>query len=102
MHSAYVHGYSETESMRLVDQATTLRDLLHCDTAYPAGSLVLEAGCGIGAQTAALAGNSPQAAFVSVDLSLESLAQARQRVQALGLANVAFQRADLFHLPFRK
>jgi len=96
----YVHGYSTKESARLVDQATTLTELLHSDTAYLAGSLVLEAGCGVGAQTVALAGDSPQANFVSMDISEESLAEARRRVQTLGLRNVVFQRANIFHLPF--
>ena len=40
----YVHGYDERESERLHDQAGSLVDLLHHDTAYPAGSRVLEAG----------------------------------------------------------
>jgi len=45
MEKAYVHGYDPRENIRLQDQATTLVDLLHSDTAYPAGSRVLEAGC---------------------------------------------------------
>ncbi len=52
----YVHGYSAGEETRLQDQATTLTGLLHADTRYPAGSRVLEAGCGVGAQTVILAG----------------------------------------------
>ena len=51
----YVHGYTVRENVRLVDQATTLADILHSDTIYPAGSNVLEAGCGVGAQTIILA-----------------------------------------------
>ena len=47
----YVHGYSQWESERLRDQAGTLAELLHRDTHYPAGRKVLEAGCGVGAQT---------------------------------------------------
>ena len=50
--NGYVHGYSARESERLADQAQTLTELLHHDTHYPAGSRVLEVGCGIGAQTA--------------------------------------------------
>ena len=100
MNSDYVHGYSTREGERLVDQATTLTDLLHGDTAYPAGSVVLEAGCGVGAQTMTLARNSPDAALVSVEISQESLDQARKRAQSLGLGNVAFQQADIFRLPF--
>ncbi|MEU6235421.1 methyltransferase type 11, partial [Kitasatospora sp. NPDC047058] len=49
--AGYVHGYSTTEAQRLGDQANTLAELLHGGTAYPAGSRVLEAGCGVGAQT---------------------------------------------------
>jgi SAM-dependent methyltransferase len=100
MANAYVHGYSPTERVRLADQATTLTDLLHADTAYPAGSTVLEAGCGVGAQTVILAGNSPGAAFTSVDVSEASLAEARRRVEQAGLDNVTLHRADIFDLPF--
>ena len=70
----YVHGYGTRESERLQDQADSLVDLLHHDTEYPAGSIVLEAGCGVGAQTITLARRSPDARFVSVDRSLDSLA----------------------------
>ncbi|HEU4327947.1 MAG TPA: methyltransferase domain-containing protein [Roseiflexaceae bacterium] len=100
MSDAYVHGYDPRESERLQDQAGTLVDLLHADTAYPAGSRVLEAGCGVGAQTVTLAQRSPQASFTSVDVSAESVAEARRRVAAAGLTNVALQQADIFALPF--
>jgi SAM-dependent methyltransferase len=96
----YVHGYSAEEGTRLTDQATTLTELLHADTRYPAGRLVLEAGCGVGAQTVILAANSPQAAFTSIDISGESLAEAQHQVQAAGFSNVTFWRASIFDLPF--
>jgi ubiquinone/menaquinone biosynthesis C-methylase UbiE len=97
---AYVHGYDARANERLHDQATTLVELLHADTAYPADSRVLEAGCGIGAQTVTLAQRSPQARFVSIDVSEESVGEARRRVERAGLANVELQRADIFSLPF--
>jgi trans-aconitate methyltransferase len=100
MNPAYVHGYDQRESTRLQDQASTLVELLHSDTRYPAGCRVLEAGCGVGAQTVTLAANSPEASFVSVDISQPSLAQARRAVQAAGLRNVTLQQADIFDLPF--
>ena len=96
----YVHGYTQREDTRLVDQATTLTELLHRDTSYPAGSSVLEAGCGVGAQTVPLLKNSPEAHFTSIDLSLESLDAARERVSDAGYANVTFQQTDIFDLPF--
>jgi cyclopropane fatty-acyl-phospholipid synthase-like methyltransferase len=61
MSGAYVHGYHAREHERLQDQAGTLVELLHSDTAYPAGSRVLEAGCGVGAQTVTLCRRSPDA-----------------------------------------
>jgi SAM-dependent methyltransferase len=96
--TAYVHGYGSEETRRLHDQASTLIELLHADTTYPAGSSVLEAGCGTGAQTVTLASRNPHARFTSIDRSAISLAQAA--VAAKGLTNVTFRQADIFHLPF--
>jgi len=97
---AYVHGYDRHENERLQDQAGTLVDLLHSDTSYPAGSVVLEAGCGVGAQTVTLARHSPGARFTSIDVSPDSLAEAKRKTDAAGLTNVQFQQADIFALPF--
>ncbi len=96
----YVHGYSAKERTRLTDQASTLTSLLHADTRYRPGSLVLEAGCGVGAQTVILAANSPGAIFTAVDISAGSLAEAQRRARDAGLSNVTFGRADIFGLPF--
>ena len=89
---AYVHGYADREGERLHDQAGALVELLHHDTSYPPGARVLEAGCGVGAQTVTLVANSPGAHFTSIDVSAESLAIARERVTA---DNVEFVQADL-------
>jgi len=78
MNEAYVHGYHPRENERLQDQAGTLVDLLHSDTSYPPGCLVLEAGCGVGAQTVTLARGSPGARFMSVDVSAQSVAEAKR------------------------
>ena len=78
----YVHGYSAREIERLVDQATTLTELLHHDTKYPAGASVLEAGCGVGAQTVTLVKNSSAARFTCVDISKESLQVASKLIFA--------------------
>jgi ubiquinone/menaquinone biosynthesis C-methylase UbiE len=100
MVSTYVHGYHRRENIRLQDQASTLVELLHSDTRYPPGSLVLEAGCGVGAQTAPLARNSPRARFISVDISEGSVREARTRIASAGCGNVSFGKGDIFHLPF--
>jgi SAM-dependent methyltransferase len=100
MSETYVHGYRAREHERLHDQAGTLVDLLHSDTAYPQGTKVLEVGCGVGAQTVTLAGRSPDAQFTSIDVSEESIHKARQAIEVAGLTNVAFRPANVFDLPF--
>lgn len=96
----YVHGYDSIEQQRLQDQAASLVDLLHSDTRFPPGARVLEAGCGVGAQTVTLATHSPDARITSIDISDVSLAQARATAAAAGLGNVDFLQANIFDLPF--
>ncbi|MFZ6029982.1 MAG: methyltransferase domain-containing protein [Chloroflexota bacterium] len=100
MNSSYIHGYDSRESIRLQDQAATLVELLHADTAFPPGSRVLEAGCGVGAQTVTLAAHSPDAEVIALEISEASLVQARRNVAAAGLYNVQFLQGDIFRLPF--
>jgi SAM-dependent methyltransferase len=99
--ASYVHGYSDYEAGRLGDQADTLAELLHAGTAFPAGSRVLEVGCGVGAQTVHLVAANPGAHILAIDVSDDSLALARARVAAhIPGARVEWHRADLFDLPF--
>ena len=74
-------------------------ELLHSDTSYPAGSRILEAGCGVGVQTVILVKNSPNALITSVDISEASVIEAKKRVTVAGLTNVRFEQADIFNLP---
>lgn len=99
--NAYVHGYSDPEQQRLKDQSQTLSSLLHYDTHYPPGSLVLEAGCGVGAQTVYLLENSPDARFVSLDIASESIARAKKSTGG-SHSPVSFLQTNLFHLPFEE
>lgn len=100
MNPSYVHGYNPRENIRLQDQASTLADLLLSDTIYLAGSTVLEAGCGVGAQTITLVKNSPEALFTCVDISDISMEHARHKIQTAGYTNATFQQGDILHLPF--
>jgi SAM-dependent methyltransferase len=103
MGTDYVHGYTAAETRRLTDQAGTLADLLHGGTTYPSGSRVLEAGCGVGAQTVQLVTRNPGIELVSIDISEESLAQAKARVASEApYAAVDWQHADLYDLPEEK
>lgn len=100
MVDGYVHGYRVEEGARLADQAGTLEQLLHHDTAFPAGSHVLEVGCGVGAQTVAIARRSPGARITAIDVSAPSLTQARRRIRAAGFGDrVAFRLVDVHRLP---
>ena len=98
MRSGYIHGYEDAENLRLSDQASTLEALLHHDTGYPAGSAVLEAGCGVGAQTAPLVRNSPGARITCLDISPASLAGAEASLRAEGLPLPEFRRGDVCSL----
>ena len=98
--SNYIHGYSPSEAIRLNDQADSLAALIHYDSFWTPGSRVLEVGCGVGAQTKTIAFQNPEVSFTSIDLSPESIAQARLTIEALGLNNVQFLEADLHQLPF--
>jgi len=96
----YIHGYSENETQRLYDQANSIATFLHWDSKWEAGSMILEAGCGVGAQTKIIASQNPDCQFIGVDISKKSLAVAKQLVSDLNLANVDFVEGDLTNLSF--
>lgn len=98
MTETYVHGYDPREAARLRDQAETLEDLIHAGTLYPAGARVLEAGCGVGAQTLALVRRNRGAQVTAVDRAQASLAEAARRLA--GEERVRFVEADIAELPF--
>jgi ubiquinone/menaquinone biosynthesis C-methylase UbiE len=74
--------------------------LLHHDSVFPAGHLVLEPGCGIAAQTVTLASRNPDVRFVSLDVARASLLTAAKRIAEFGLRNVRLLSGDLNRLPF--
>jgi len=96
----YVHGYSGRETLRLKDQADTLDNIIHNDTIFSNGSLVLEAGCGVGAQTKIIASKNPASNFISIDLSQDSICEAKEIINSLDITNVKFRQADIYNLPF--
>lgn len=96
----YIHGYSEDESRRLNDQANSIAQILHWDSKWPEGSTVLEAGCGVGAQTKTIAPMNPTSNFISVDISPTSIEKAKETLAENHIDNVALLQADIFNLPF--
>lgn len=99
--SKYVHGYSDREALRLYDQADTLDNIIHNDTIFFKGSLILEAGCGVGAQTRIIAKKNPDSDFISVDLSEDSISEAQKLITSLNINNVEFRQADIYNLSFK-
>ncbi|MEL6135598.1 MAG: methyltransferase domain-containing protein, partial [Bacteroidota bacterium] len=98
----YVHGFSIEETQRLQAQAASISELIHYDSHWDPGSHVLEAGCGVGAQTQIIASQNPEVQFTSVDLSVSSLNQAKENISGSGIQNVSFAQADLYALPYPK
>ncbi len=95
----YVHGYQPAEGDRLHDQAQTLADLLHHDSRFPAGSTVLELGCGVGAQSLELLRRNPGIRLTCVDRSAPSLQAATGRLRGHGDPSPRLEHADLYDLP---
>jgi len=96
----YVHGYSARESQRLREQSEILENILHSGTNYPAGAKILEAGCGVGAQTRLLLKRNPGIQLTSIDISDESLAKAGRLIEEEGFDNVIFKRDNILDLSF--
>ncbi len=96
----YVHGYSSAEANRLNDQADSLAELLHYDSVWEEEAIILEAGCGVGAQTKSVAPKNKRSQFISIDISLTSIDQAKSLAQSRSIKNVIFRQADIFNLPF--
>jgi len=63
---------------------------------------LLDAGCGTGEMTVAVALQFPQAKIVGLDLSAESLRQARTLAQRLGASNISFIQNDLMSESFEE
>jgi ubiquinone/menaquinone biosynthesis C-methylase UbiE len=100
MSSGYVHGYTAEEQQRLVAQAEHWRDeLIVPRTALPAGTRLLEVGCGVGAVLGILGDAFPGIALSGVDLEERQIEAARTHLARLGL-DADLRRADALALPF--
>lgn len=98
----YIHGYSQREAQRLIDQATSVEEFLHYDSIWGEGSRILEIGCGVGAQTQIIAQRNPNTEITSIDISEKSLAIAKASIDDLGIKNVIFKKQDVRDLKSSK
>lgn len=90
---------SASESERLERQAGLYGGPEFLDPFLEAGPReVLEVGCGTGAFARHAAGRLPASRVVGLDLDAARVAFAQRR--GLGLPNLAFERGDLYALPF--
>ena len=65
-----------------------------------AGDRVLDAGCASGLLSRMMAVEASPGEVVGIDLSFDRVAMAARRAGEEGLANLTFQQADLYRLPF--
>jgi ubiquinone/menaquinone biosynthesis C-methylase UbiE len=96
----YVHGYGTPEQERLVAQAEHWRERLIRDgTSLPAGTRLLEVGCGAGAVLAVLGQQFPGVRLFGVDREPKQLAFAGQHLERSGVEATLVE-ADALALPF--
>ena len=96
----YIHGTSEREQRRLVEQADLLRDLLADNLELHPGEHLLEIGCGVGAVLGQIARAHPEARLSGIDLNPEQIATARRHLAGLGLDAVELVVGDAAQLPW--
>ena len=97
----YLHGYSEEEQRRLVDQARFLEQSVYSHIDLKGRSELLEVGCGVGAQTEILLERFPHIRIQGIDASEAQIQTARRRLaQPMALGRVSLEVGDALHLPF--
>jgi SAM-dependent methyltransferase len=77
-----------------------LENLLHDGTSYKDSEIILEAGCGIGAQTRILSKRNQQTNFISIDISDHSLHQVKMMIENESISNVTIQKENIMELTF--
>jgi ubiquinone/menaquinone biosynthesis C-methylase UbiE len=96
----YIHGTSEREQQRLIDQATQLAALLESNLELQPGERLLEIGCGVGAVLGQIGLAHPEARLCGIDISAEQIEAARLHLNGLGLEQVELVVGDGAALPW--
>ncbi|HVA67176.1 MAG TPA: methyltransferase domain-containing protein [Elusimicrobiota bacterium] len=76
----YIHGYSRAEQERLSAQSKFLEPMVFSGVDFSRARLVLEIGCGVGAQTQILLRRFPKIFVQGVDVSPAQIARARENL----------------------
>jgi SAM-dependent methyltransferase len=98
--SPYIHGTSEREQRRLVEQADLLRNLLAGNLALHPGEHLLEIGCGVGAVLGQIARAHPEARLSGIDISANQIAAAHLHLEGLGVGGPELRVGDGAQLPW--
>jgi ubiquinone/menaquinone biosynthesis C-methylase UbiE len=78
MSDGYIHGYSEAEGTRLIEQAEFLAPWVFDGVDLSQRRRLLEVGVGVGAETRLIRARWPQLHVVGIDVSAEQLERARR------------------------
>jgi ubiquinone/menaquinone biosynthesis C-methylase UbiE len=97
--STYIHGYDSAEQTRLIQQAEHWRTgLIRDGTQLPAGTRLLEVGCGVGAVLAVLGEEFPGVELWGVDIEPAQLEAAKRHLADRRVAATLVE-ADAAALP---
>ena len=98
----YIHGYSDSEQTRLIQQAQYWRDkLILQDLNYQPGERLLEIGCGAGAVLGILGRAFPDLQLAGIDLEHKQIDYAQNYLSSLDLDNVDLRVGDATRLPWQ-
>ena len=98
-HETYTHGHAPA-TVRQHSQRTAEEAAAFLMPRLRAGLRVLDVGCGPGSITRGLAERVAPGEVVGVDLSKETLEEARRDAAARGLDNLRYEEASVYALPF--
>lgn len=97
----YIHGYSEQEQLRLIQQAEYWReDLILKDLDYQPEKSLLEIGCGAGAVLGIVGQTFPRLKLAGIDLEEKQINYANCHLNHLNLKDVDLRVGDAAALPW--
>jgi SAM-dependent methyltransferase len=99
----YLHGFNKREQKRLIDQAEFLEPYVYQGIDLDFNRRILEAGCGVGAQTKILARRFPHLKIDGFDISEEQLRTAKDYLKPeIRDKRVTLEQHDVLDLRLRK
>lgn len=98
----YIHGYSEQEQVRLIQQAEYWREqLILKDIDYKSRESLLEIGCGAGAVLGILGQAFPGLKLAGIDLESKQIEYANNHLDNLNLNDLDLRVGDATNLPWQ-